>query len=86
MGDSAHTAHFAIGSGTKLAIDDAIELARQFRDIGDTPDDIPPVLAAYESVRRVDVARIQNAARNGSKSQASAIATISNPSNSCIRC
>jgi anthraniloyl-CoA monooxygenase len=64
MGDSAHTAHFAIGSGTKLAIDDAIELAKQFRDIGDTPDDIPPVLAAYEAVRRVDVARIQNAARN----------------------
>src|SRR5580700_4175611 len=64
MGDSAHTAHFAIGSGTKLAIDDAIELAKQFRDIGDTPDDIPPALAAYEAVRRVDVARIQNAARN----------------------
>jgi anthraniloyl-CoA monooxygenase len=64
MGDAAHTAHFAIGSGTKLAIDDAIELARQFRDIGDTVDDIPPVLSAYEKIRRVDVARIQNAARN----------------------
>ena len=34
MGDSAHTAHFAIGSGTKLAIDDAIELTRQFELIG----------------------------------------------------
>ena len=64
MGDAAHTAHFAIGSGTKLAIDDAIELTRQFRDLGDTPDDIPAVLAAYEKIRRVDVARIQNAARN----------------------
>ena len=64
MGDAAHTAHFAIGSGTKLAIDDAIELAKQFRDIGDTPDHIPDVLAAYETVRRIDVARIQNAARN----------------------
>ena len=31
MGDAAHTAHFAIGSGTKLAIDDAIELTRQFQ-------------------------------------------------------
>ncbi|WP_448956371.1 bifunctional salicylyl-CoA 5-hydroxylase/oxidoreductase [Labrys neptuniae] len=64
MGDSAHTAHFAIGSGTKLAIDDAIELTRQFDLIGHDRTRIPTVLAAYEEVRRVDVARIQNAARN----------------------
>ena len=64
MGDSAHTAHFAIGSGTKLAIDDAIELTRQFNRIGHEPANIPTVLDAYEEVRRVDVARIQNAARN----------------------
>ena len=64
MGDAVHTAHFAIGSGTKLALEDAIELTRQFRKIGDTPDKIPAVLAAYEEVRAVDVARIQNAARN----------------------
>ncbi|MDR3493841.1 MAG: bifunctional salicylyl-CoA 5-hydroxylase/oxidoreductase [Ancalomicrobiaceae bacterium] len=64
MGDAAHTAHFAIGSGTKLAIDDAIELARQFETLGHGADRIPAVLAAYEEVRRVDVARIQNAARN----------------------
>ena len=64
MGDAVHTAHFAIGSGTKLALEDAIELTRQFRNIGDTPDKIPAVLAAYEEVRAVDVARIQNAARN----------------------
>jgi anthraniloyl-CoA monooxygenase len=64
MGDAAHTAHFAIGSGTKLALEDAIELTRQFTTLGDTPDRIPAVLAAYEDVRRVDVARIQNAARN----------------------
>jgi anthraniloyl-CoA monooxygenase len=64
MGDAAHTAHFAIGSGTKLAIDDAIELARQFRDRGDAPEQIPAVLEAYEAARRIDVARIQNAARN----------------------
>ncbi|KPL51137.1 salicylyl-CoA 5-hydroxylase [Prosthecomicrobium hirschii] len=64
MGDAAHTAHFAIGSGTKLAIDDAIELTRQFEAFGHDPDKIPAVLDAYEEVRRVDVARIQNAARN----------------------
>jgi anthraniloyl-CoA monooxygenase len=64
MGDAAHTAHFAIGSGTKLALEDAIELTRQFDKFGHTADNIPQVLAAYEEVRRVDVARIQNAARN----------------------
>ena len=64
MGDAAHTAHFAIGSGTKLALEDAIELAKQFKLLGDTPDKIPAVLDAYEDVRRIEVARIQNAARN----------------------
>jgi len=64
MGDAAHTAHFAIGSGTKLALEDAIELVKQFKLLGDTADKIPAVLDAYEEVRRVDVARIQNAARN----------------------
>lgn len=64
MGDAAHTAHFAIGSGTKLAIDDAIELTRQFELHGHEREKIPAVLSAYEDVRRVDVARIQNAARN----------------------
>ncbi len=64
MGDAAHTAHFAIGSGTKLAIDDAIELTRQFQIHGHGKDAIPAVLETYEEIRRVDVARIQNAARN----------------------
>lgn len=64
MGDAAHTAHFAIGSGTKLAIDDAIELANQFQIQGHGSDRIPAVLETYEEIRRVDVARIQNAARN----------------------
>ncbi|MCC8952764.1 bifunctional salicylyl-CoA 5-hydroxylase/oxidoreductase [Bradyrhizobium sp. Pear77] len=64
MGDAAHTAHFAIGSGTKLALDDAIELANQFDRQGHVRDHIESVLQAYEEVRRVDVARIQNAARN----------------------
>lgn len=64
MGDAAHTAHFAIGSGTKLAIDDAIELTRQFEKLGHARENVPAVLDAYEEIRRVDVARIQNAARN----------------------
>ena len=64
MGDAAHTAHFAIGSGTKLAFDDAIELTEQFERIGHGREHIPEVLAAYEEVRRVGVARVQNAARN----------------------
>jgi anthraniloyl-CoA monooxygenase len=64
MGDAAHTAHFAIGSGTKLAIDDAIELANQFNKAGHEKSAIPAVLHVYEEIRRVDVARIQNAARN----------------------
>jgi anthraniloyl-CoA monooxygenase len=64
MGDAAHTAHFAIGSGTKLAFEDGIELVRQFQKLGDSVETIPEVLKAYEEVRRVDVARIQNAATN----------------------
>jgi len=64
MGDAAHTAHFAIGSGTRLALDDAIELTRQFDRLGHDKGSIPRVLAEYEEIRRVDVARIQNAARN----------------------
>ena len=64
MGDAAHTAHFAIGSGTKLAFDDAIELARQFEIFGHGTESLPQVLDQYEEVRRVDVSRIQNAARN----------------------
>jgi anthraniloyl-CoA monooxygenase len=64
MGDAVHTAHFAIGSGTKLAIEDAIELTRQFIDIGDTPDHIPDVLARYQALRSVEVLKLQNAAWN----------------------
>jgi anthraniloyl-CoA monooxygenase len=64
MGDAVHTAHFAIGSGTKLAIEDAIELTRQFKELGATPHRIPEVLQRYQALRRVDVLRLQNAAWN----------------------
>jgi len=64
MGDAVHTAHFAIGSGTKLAIEDAIELTRQFGEIGATPEHIPEVLTRYQVLRGIDVLKLQNAAWN----------------------
>ena len=64
MGDAVHTAHFAIGSGTKLALEDAIELVRQFKKWGDTPQHIAQVLQQYQAVRAIDVVRLQNAAWN----------------------
>ena len=67
MGDAVHTAHFAIGSGTKLALEDAIGLVRQFRDMGlggVAPERLPEVLDAYQADRRIDVLRLQNAAWN----------------------
>ena len=63
MGDAAHTAHFSIGSGTKLALEDAIELARCFANTSDTGQ----ALEAYEAVRSVEVLKIQNAARNSTE-------------------
>ncbi|MEQ1682035.1 MAG: bifunctional salicylyl-CoA 5-hydroxylase/oxidoreductase [Burkholderiaceae bacterium] len=64
MGDAAHTAHFSIGSGTKLALEDAIELARC---IGQSPSDLTGALKHYEDVRSIEVLRIQNAARNSTE-------------------
>jgi anthraniloyl-CoA monooxygenase len=64
MGDAVHTAHFAIGSGTKLAIEDAIELTRQFNEHGATREHIPEVLERYQALRGIDVLRLQNAAWN----------------------
>ncbi len=64
MGDAVHTAHFAIGSGTKLALEDAIELTSQFKQHGDTAGQIPEVLQRYQAARAIDVVRLQNAAWN----------------------
>ncbi len=60
LGDAVHTAHFSVGSGTKMAIEDAIALAEA---IVAHPDDTGAAFTAYESVRQPAVARIQNAAR-----------------------
>ena len=64
MGDAVHTAHFAIGSGTKLAIEDAIELTRLFQQHGASAETIPSVLQHYQASRNIDVLRLQNAAWN----------------------
>src|ERR1700743_912823 len=56
MGDAAHTAHFSIGSGTKLAMEDAVALAWAFRANG---DDVPAAPSAYEGERPPGVGSTQ---------------------------
>ncbi|MET4925897.1 bifunctional salicylyl-CoA 5-hydroxylase/oxidoreductase [Streptomyces sp. PSRA5] len=58
IGDAAHTAHFSIGSGTKLAVEDALALAAC---VEERPD-LPAALAAYETERRPVVESTQRAA------------------------
>ena len=59
LGDAAHTAHFSIGSGTKLAVEDALALAACLRE----QPTVETALAAYEEERRPVVASTQRAAR-----------------------
>jgi anthraniloyl-CoA monooxygenase len=60
MGDAAHTAHFSIGSGTKLAMEDAIALADA---IAFSQGSLPEALATYEASRRPGVDAVQRAAQ-----------------------
>lgn len=60
MGDAAATAHFSIGSGTKLALESAIALAD---DLHEKPT-LAQAFASYEEARRLEVLRLQSAARN----------------------
>ncbi|MEU6283490.1 bifunctional salicylyl-CoA 5-hydroxylase/oxidoreductase [Streptomyces sp. NPDC047028] len=59
LGDAAHTAHFSIGSGTKLAVEDALALAACLEEQPSTAD----ALKAYEAERKPVVASTQRAAR-----------------------
>lgn len=60
LGDAAHTAHFSVGSGTKMAMEDAVVLAAS---IGAHPDDLDAALGAYEVAARPSVDKIQGSAR-----------------------
>jgi anthraniloyl-CoA monooxygenase len=68
LGDAAHTAHFSIGSGTKLALEDAIKLAAVLdRPEADTAQGLRAALADYQAERQVEVLKIQNSARNSTE-------------------
>ncbi|MDB5803689.1 MAG: oxidoreductase [Betaproteobacteria bacterium] len=59
LGDAAHTAHWSIGSGTKLALEDAIALNTALQR---NPGDLRAALAAYEATRHEEADRIQHSA------------------------
>jgi anthraniloyl-CoA monooxygenase len=59
LGDAAHTAHFSVGSGTRMAMEDAVALRNALVD----SDSIPAALAAYEANRRPQVESLQRAAQ-----------------------
>jgi anthraniloyl-CoA monooxygenase len=64
LGDAAHTAHFSIGSGTKLALEDAIKLAEVLNRPG---LDREAALAEYQAERNLEVLKLQNSARNSTQ-------------------
>ena len=64
IGDAAHTAHFSIGSGTKLALEDAIKLA----DVLNRPSlPLSQALEEYQEERSLEVVKLQNSARNSTE-------------------
>ena len=63
LGDAAHTAHYSIGSGSKLALEDAISLARHYHQHPILDD----ALNAYKDERYLEVIKLQSAARNSTE-------------------
>src|SRR5665213_505207 len=61
IGDAAHTAHFGIGSGTKLAMEDAMALSRVLTN---HTGNIETALASYQEEREIEALKLQSAARN----------------------
>ena len=64
LGDAAHTAHFSIGSGTKLALEDAIKLAEVLNRPGLRH---AQALEEYQAERNLEVLKLQNSARNSTE-------------------
>lgn len=58
LGDAVHTAHFSIGSGTRLAMEDAIALVHALKDFGDVDE----ALAHYQATRPPIARKIVDAA------------------------
>ena len=63
LGDAAATAHFSVGSGTKLALESAIALAHYLH----SEADMQAAFRRYEEERRTEVLRLQSAARNSTE-------------------
>jgi len=64
LGDAAHTAHFSVGSGTKLALEDAIKLAEVLNRSGLS---LEAALDEYVAERNLEVLKLQNSARNSTE-------------------
>jgi len=72
LGDAAHTAHFSIGSGTKLALEDAIKLAEVLnrtkgQSLASEGLSLEAALDEYQAERNLEVLKLQNSARNSTE-------------------